>query len=133
MNIVKNKCVLIAPLQDRLSSSGIYKNGKDAFSQLKGVFRIGVSVFIFVYLGCLLRHLDAKCEFLVLYCFVGLRISMSLSTLNPRLSKVRNTGGNCPVISCDRSTSGLQRLESYASRTKACGTVGPKLLASVSV
>jgi len=121
VNILKNKYILIALLQDRLSSNDIYKNGKDAFS-IVWLLRIGVSDFIFVYLGCLLRHLDAKCEFLILYCFVRLRISLSLSqlsTLNVRRSKVRNAGGNCPVISCDRSTSGLQRLESYSSRTKA--------------
>jgi len=78
VNIVKNKYILIALLQARLSSNDIYKNCRDAFS-IVWLLRIGVSVFIFVYLGCLLRHLDAKCEFLVLYCFVRLRISVFLS------------------------------------------------------
>lgn len=47
-------------------------------------------------------------------------VFVSESTLNPRRSKVRNAGGNFPVISCDRATSALQRLESYASGTKTC-------------
>jgi hypothetical protein len=73
---------LIAPLQDCLSGNDILKMAKTLF-QKYWFSELAYPFSFFFYLGRLLRHLDAEFEFLGQYCFVRVRISMSLSQKVP--------------------------------------------------